>query len=165
MLHGSFQNGDVCKSLCSWSYSTPSIKIHANVIKFTVWKKQKITLTWKIFLEMNLQHGSLVKTSFTQNFCCKVVRVKLRNFYTVTANNKALNKLLNLLLLDRVSVVFSKSRHHTILSSATCFVLSESLSNTQTFTCLFDAVKRDLVGADDADLTVSKLRNFTLTLS
>ena len=132
--------------------------------KLTVWKKQKFTLTRKIFLEISSLHELLGKTLVSQNFCCKVVSVKLRNLYTVTTNNKALNKLLNLLLLDRVSVVFSKSRHHTILSSATCFVLSESLSNTQTFTCLFDAVKRDLVGADDADLTVSKLRNFTLTL-
>ena len=164
MLHGSFQNGDVCKSLCSWSYSTPSIKIHANLIKLTVWKKHKLTLTWNIFLETNLQNDSIVEMLISQNFSHVVVRVKLQNFYTVTANNKALNKLLNLLWLGRVSVVFSKSRHHTILSSATCFVLSESLSNTQTFTCLFDAVKRDLVGADDADPTVYKLRNFTSTL-
>ena len=49
----------------------------------TVWKNAKLSLTEKIFREINSLVTSLVKTVLSRNFCQKCMRENFRNFHTV----------------------------------------------------------------------------------
>ena len=88
------ENGHISilpKELRTKSTSTckKSVKCVLNV---TVWKKQKLTLTWKIFRGINYLNTFLsvlsVEKLISRNFLWKLVMVKFCHFYTVHSQLK-----------------------------------------------------------------------------
>ena len=56
---------------------------HEKIVKSTVWKNEKFSLTEKKFREINSLVFSLVKTALSRNFLPKSVRENFRNFHNV----------------------------------------------------------------------------------
>ena len=59
------------------------LRIEMILMRITVWKNEKITVTHKKFRQINSLVLSLVKTLLSRNFCQISVTVNFHNFHNV----------------------------------------------------------------------------------